>query len=89
MNKKHQKPDRPAAKKDQETQFFKYFVMSAITFLIGIGTVVYVNLLLPPSREQEILALAGLVLGTPAGLVAFYCYLRLLVSRLQNFFKRR
>lgn len=72
----------------QEPYYFKYFVMSAITFLIGIGTVVYVNLLLPPSTEQELFALAGLVLGIPGGCIAMYCYIRLLLTRIRNFFKR-
>ncbi|MDX1453718.1 MAG: hypothetical protein R3183_14290 [Oleiphilaceae bacterium] len=76
----------PAA---QQAHYFKYFVMGAITFLLGIGTVVYVNLLLPASAQQEWLALAGLVLGVPGGLLAFYCYVRLLIARFQHFFKQR
>ncbi len=81
------KSAKQKSSKDQEALHFRYFILGAVTFLVGIGTVVYVNLLLPPSTEQEIYALIGLCLGLPAGCVAFYCYLRLLFSRLQNFFK--
>ena len=70
--------------KDQ-VYFFKYFTLSAILFLVGLGTVTYVDLLLPGSEQQELLALIGLVLSIPSGLMAFYCYVRLLLARFQNF----
>lgn len=76
------KPEQPK----HEPYYFKYFVISAITFLIGMGTVVYVNILLPSSAQQELFALGGLVLGIPGGLVAMYCYIRLLFTRFKNFF---
>ncbi len=65
--------------------YFKYFTLSALTFLLGLGTVVYVELLLPESERQEWLALTGLILCIPSGILAFYCYLRLLFARLQQF----
>ena len=65
--------------------YFKYFTLSSILFLVSLGTVQYVNLLLPASEKQELLALVGLILSIPSGLLAFYCYLRLLFSRLQHF----
>lgn len=71
-----------------EAHYFKYFVISAIIFLLGIGTVIYVNLLLPASTEQELYALGGLILGVPGGLVAMYCYIKLLQTRIQNFFEK-
>ncbi len=76
------------AEKPPHTQYFKYFIFGAITFLLGIGTVVYVNLLLPASTKQEVLAAIGLVLGIPGGLLAFYCYIRMLIARIQHFFER-
>lgn len=69
-----------------EPYYFQYFVISAITFLVGMGTVVYVNLLLPPSTKQELFALGGLILGIPGGCIAMYCYIRLLLTRIKNFF---
>lgn len=65
--------------------YFKYFVISAICTLAGLGAIVYVELLLPESGKQELIAISGLCLSIPAGLVAFYCYIRLLLSRIQHF----
>jgi hypothetical protein len=73
------------SKNKHQQYYFKYFTMSMISFLLGLGTVVYVNLLLPSSAEQEALALVGIILGIPSGLVAFYCYIRLLLARIQHF----
>jgi len=75
-------------KTDQQPHYFKYFSISASIFLLGLGTVMYVNLLLPPSVEQEAFALAGLILSVPSGIFAFYCYIRLLISRFQYFMSR-
>tara|TARA_R110001592_G_scaffold168705_1_gene404978 strand:+ start:9029 stop:9277 length:249 start_codon:yes stop_codon:yes gene_type:complete len=77
-------PKKKITKKHQ-VYYFKYFTLSAILFLVSLGTVQYVNLLLPPSEKQELMALVGLILSIPSGLLAFYCYLRLLISRLQHF----
>ena len=85
MTKVRARPQQPA---QQQAHFFKYFVLGAITFLLGIGTVVYVNLLLPSSAQQEWLALAGLVIGAPGGLIALYCYILMLIARFQHFFKQ-
>jgi hypothetical protein len=71
--------------KKHQVYYFKYFTFSTILFLISLGTVQYVNLLLPPSEKQELLALIGLTLSIPSGLLAFYCYIRLLISRFQHF----
>lgn len=71
--------------KYSQAYYFKYFILSAISFLLGLGTVIYVELLLPESEQQEWLALIGLILSIPSGLVAFYCYLHLLFARIQNF----
>lgn len=77
-------PKKKITKKHQ-VYFFKYFTISTILFLVSLGTVLYVNLLLPPSEKQELLALIGLTLSIPSGLLAFYCYLGLLFSRFQHF----
>jgi len=75
-----------AKNNDPQRHFFRYFSIGAVTFLLGLGTVIYVNLLLPPSAKQEWLALVGLVLGIPGGMIAFYCYIRLLIARFKHFF---
>jgi hypothetical protein len=75
-------------KENHQPHFFKYFTISASLFLLGLGTVIYVNLLLPPSAEQEALALMGIILSIPSGIFAIYCYIRLLIARLQYFMNR-
>lgn len=67
---------------------FRRFILCAITFVFAMSAIVYVNLLLPPSREQELVALLGLILAVPSGLCAFFYYLKLLWNRLQNFNKQ-
>ena len=74
--------------KYSQAYYFKYFTLSAISFLLGLGTVIYVEMLLPESTQQEWLALIGLVLCIPSGLMAFYCYLRLLFARIQHFLEK-
>ena len=73
--------------KDQR-YFFKYFTLGTVIFLLSLGTVLYVNLLLPPSEEQELFALVGLIFSVPSGLFAFYCYIRLLIERFQHFLNK-
>ena len=77
-------PNKRVPKKHQ-VYYFKYFTLSTIIFLISLGTVLYVEMLLPASEKQELLALIGLVFSVPSGLLAFYCYIRLLLARLQHF----
>lgn len=71
----------------KDVLFFKRFILSAITFVIAMSAIVYVNLLLPPSELQELVALLGLILAIPSGLCAFFYYLKILWNRLQNFNK--
>ena len=75
-------------KTNHQPHYFKYFSISASIFLLSLGTVIYVNLLLPPSSEQEAFALIGIVLSIPSGILAFYCYIRLLIARIQYFLDR-
>lgn len=79
----------PASKVlSKEAMLFKRFSISAILFLISIGTVVYVNMMLEPSTMQELAALLGILFSVPSALMAAYCYLKLLLARFQNFKKR-
>lgn len=71
--------------KKHQVYYFKYFTLSAVIFLVSLGTVLYVDILLPDSEKQELLALAGLVFSVPSGLLAFYCYIRLMLDRFRNF----
>ncbi len=71
--------------KNENIKLFQYFTLSSICFLAGLGTVLYVDILLPHSTETELYALIGLCLSVPSGLIAFYCYIRMLISRIKNF----
>ena len=73
------------APKKHQVYYFKYFTLSSVIFLVSLGTVLYVDILLPESEKQEMLALAGLVFSVPSGLLAFYCYIRLMIDRFQHF----
>jgi len=75
-------------KTNHQPHYFKYFTISASLFLLGLGTVLYVNLLLPESAEQEALALTGLILSIPSGIFSLYCYIRLLIARFRYFMDR-
>lgn len=73
---------------EAEARFFKFFIIGAIGFVASLSAIVYANIVMPPSTQQELLALAGLVLAAPTGLCAAFFYLRMLFARLQRF-KRR
>ncbi len=75
-------------KKAKQPIYFKFFAIGSIIFLLGLGTVIYVHLLLPESAEQEWLALAGLILSIPGGIMAFYCYIRMLIDRFKTFLSK-
>lgn len=77
---------KKVSRDNPQPYFFRYFAIGAMTFLVGLGTVVYVSILLPSSEKQEWLALIGLALGIPGGIVAFYCYIRMLIARFKHFF---
>ena len=71
-----------------EALFFKRFVICALTCVGSLIAIVYSNINLQPSAQQELIALFGLVLAVPSGIVAFYYYLRLLISRFVSFKNR-
>jgi len=71
-----------------EAHYFKYFLIGAVVFVLSLGTVVYTNLLVPPSLLQETTALVGLIFSIPSALLASYCYLRILLARLITFKNR-
>jgi len=79
---------KPAVETKGQQYFFKYFTLGTVIFLLSLGSVLYVNLLLPPSEEQEWFALVGLIFSVPSGLLAFYCYIRLLIERFQHFLNK-
>lgn len=73
---------------EAEARFFKFFIIGAVGFVASLSAIVYANIVMAPSTQQELLALTGLVLAAPTGLCAAFFYLRMLFARLQRF-KRR
>jgi hypothetical protein len=71
-----------------EAKVFKRFIISAITFVACMTCIVYSNLLIAPSTTQEFLALTSLILAIPAGFYALFCYIKLILTRFDNFRKR-
>mgnify|MGYP000067033385 FL=1 len=71
-----------------EAQTFKRFLISAISFVACMSSIVYLNLLVTPSEIQEAAALISLALAVPSGSFALYCYIKLMLTRFNHFFKR-
>lgn len=77
--------EKSAARLGPEAEAFRKFAVAAILCIAGLSTIVYVSLNLEASREQELIALTGLLVAAPSGLCAFYFYLRILWTRLKRF----
>lgn len=71
-----------------EARFFKFFIISAISFVASLSAIVYANLVLEPSKQQELVALFGLIVAVPSGLSAAFFYLRILIARFVQFKNR-
>lgn len=76
-----------ALPKGSEALTFRNFLICALCFVAGVSAIIYVNLTMTPSHQQEIIALLGLVVAVPTGPLALFFYLKLLWTRLANFKK--
>jgi hypothetical protein len=68
---------------------FKQFRSGAIAFGIGLGTVLLANSSMPSSVKQELIMLAGLVIGGIGFVVALNAQLRMMIGRIVQFFLRK
>lgn len=66
---------------------FRQFRNGAIYFAVGLATVLFANAYMPPSVQQEWLVLGGLVLGGYGFVLAMMAQMRLMISRLVQFFR--
>lgn len=69
---------------------FKQFRLGVIAFGIGLGLILIANSNMPPfSIEQELCALAGLIIGGIGFIVAMLAQVRLMISRFVHFYTRK
>ena len=65
---------------------FKNFRNGAIAFAGGLFMIFYAHSQLPPSLAQELVVLAGLVLGGVGFIIAMLAHIRLIIGRFVRFF---
>lgn len=68
---------------------FRQFRNGAIYFAVGLGTVLMANAYIAPSLQQEWLVLGGLLLCGCGFIIAMMAQMRMLISRLVQFFRSR
>ena len=68
---------------------FRQFRNGAIYFAVGLGTVLMANAYLPPSVKQEWIVLFGLIMGGCGFVMAMLAQMRLLISRVVQFYRRK
>lgn len=66
---------------------FKQFKLGAMLFFFGFVLIYMANTLYQPSTRQEIFFLIGLVIGGLGFIIAMMAQLRMLISRILNFFQ--
>lgn len=67
----------------------RQFRNGAIYFAVGLGTVLMANAYMAPSVQQEWVVLGGLVLGGCGFILAMMAQMRLMISRLVQFFRHK
>lgn len=65
----------------------RQFRNGAIYFAVGLGTVMMANQHMTPSVQQEWVVLGGLILGGCGFIMAMLAQMRLMISRLVQFFR--
>jgi hypothetical protein len=65
---------------------FRKFRAGVIYFGVGGITIYLANSALEPSIQQELVMLGGLLLGTIGFFIAIYAQLRMILSRIYNYF---
>lgn len=72
-----------------QAQQFKSLRNGFVLFAMGLATVLITNSSIPPSLEQEIVILLGLILGGIGFLLAIRAYVRIVISRIVAFFSKK
>lgn len=69
---------------DDTRKILKLYGLGAILFFIGVGTIQGADKLLPPSLQQEVYVLAGMLIGGCGFAVAMFAQLLLIAQRFRN-----
>lgn len=67
---------------------FKQFRLGLIAFGVGLALILIANTNIPPSLKQELTALFGLITLSVGFIIAMLAQIRLLISRILQFFWR-
>lgn len=70
------------------TRILKQFRAGAILFAVGLATVLLANASLAPSVKQEVIVLAGLVVGGCGFVLAMMAQVRMIIARVIAFLKK-
>ena len=65
---------------------FKQFRLGAIGFGIGLALIIYANASMPKTLQQELVVLAGLILGGLGFLIAMLAQMRMMIGRFVRFY---
>lgn len=68
---------------------FKSLRNGFILFGFGLAVILIANTSLEPSLQQELVVLAGLIIGGLGFLIAMKTYIRIVISRLVIFFSKK
>lgn len=69
---------------DDTRKILRLYGMGAILFFIGVGTIQGADKLLPPSLQQEVYVLVGMVIGGSGFAVAMFAQILLIVQRFRQ-----
>lgn len=63
-------------------EILRWFFRAALTFFIGLVLIISADKMYPPSLQQEVLTLAGLVIAAAGFCFALFCHCLLIWNRL-------
>ena len=65
-------------------EILRWFFRAALSFFIGLVLIISADKIYPPSLQQEVLALAGLVIAAAGFFFALFCHCLLIWNRLRS-----
>lgn len=68
---------------------FRQFRNGAIYFAVGLIMIYLANTSLPPSAQQELIILVGLIMGAIGFVIAMLAQVRLIIGRIVQFWNKK
>jgi uncharacterized protein YjeT (DUF2065 family) len=69
---------------DNPRKTLRLFALGAVLFVVGVGCIQWANYQIAPSLQQEIVALAGLLIGGSGFVLAISAQCLLIASRVKH-----